>query len=154
LEGGEKMYLGKLEIGKVIRRLRMERQLSIEDVAKLIDEDVEFIHELEDGMYSDISLDILCYLADTFNTEPYELMFEIEKENIEYIKRIKTFKRNKYKLRKQKDKQRKLVLQKKKTHNFKNKLTKHPFKRKINTIENGPTTSILALRRKHNVYLN
>ncbi|MDM5330235.1 helix-turn-helix domain-containing protein [Neobacillus sp. CF12] len=42
------MYLGKLEHGKVIRRLRMERNLTIEEVAELTGKDPKFIRELED----------------------------------------------------------------------------------------------------------
>ena len=141
------MYLGKFEIGKVIHRLRIQRQLSIEDVAELIDEDVKFIRELEAGMYPDIGLGIFFYLAKVFKMEASELISEIYKENIDYLNRIN----NKYELTKQRDKQRKLVLQKKKTHNFKNKLTKHPSKAKINTIENGPTTSILNHCRRYDI---
>src|SRR4051812_6130510 len=141
------MYLGKFEYGKVIHRLRIERQLSIEDVAELIDEEVQSIRELEAGMYPDIGLGILFCLAKAFKMEAFELISEIDKENIDYFNRIN----NKYELMKQRDKQRKLLLQKKKTHNFKNKLTKHPFKAKINTIENGPTTSIRKLCIKYDI---
>ena len=71
------MYLGKLEHGKVIRRLRMERQLSIEDVAELVDEDVKFIQELEAEMYPDITIGIYYCLAKVFEMEPHELFREI-----------------------------------------------------------------------------
>ena len=83
------MYLGKFEIGKVIHRLRIERQLSIEDVAEFIDEDVEFIQELEANMYPDIGLGVFFYLAKAFKMEASELTREIEKENIDYFNRIK-----------------------------------------------------------------
>ncbi|MEH7179396.1 helix-turn-helix domain-containing protein [Neobacillus vireti] len=141
------MDLGEFETGKVIQRLRIERQLSIEDVAELIDEDVEFIRELEANMYPDIGLGVFFYLAKVFKMEASELIDEIHKENIDYFNRVN----KKYELAKQRDKQRKLVLQKKKTHNFKNKITKHPFKAKINTIENGPTTSIRKLCIKYDI---
>ena len=82
------MYLGNFEFGRVIHRLRIERQLSIEDVAEFIDEDVKFIQELEAGMYPDIGLGIFFYLAKAFKMEASELISEIYKENIDYFYRI------------------------------------------------------------------
>ncbi|MEH7272318.1 helix-turn-helix transcriptional regulator [Neobacillus vireti] len=79
------MDLGEFETGKVIQRLRIERQLSIEDVAELIDEDVEFIRELEANMYPDIGLGVFFYLAKVFKMEASELIDEIHKENIDYL---------------------------------------------------------------------
>jgi transcriptional regulator with XRE-family HTH domain len=151
LKGGIKLYLGKLEHGKVIRRLRMERNLTIEEVAELIDEDVKFLRDLENEMYPDIEIGIFYYLAQTFGMKLHELYIEIEKENIDYLNRRWEYERNKYPLTKQRDKQRKLVLQKKISHNFKNKHTKHPLKKKINTIENEPTSSILKFCHSYNI---
>lgn len=145
------MYLGKLEHGKVIRRLRMERNLTIEEVAELIDEDVKFLRDLENEMYPDIEIGILYFLAKTFGMTLTELYNEIEKENIDYINRMWEYERNKYPLIKQRDKQRKLVLQKKISHNFKNKHTKHPLKKKFNTIENEPTSSIMNICRNYKI---
>lgn len=145
------MYLGKLEHGKVIRRLRMERNLTIEEVAEIIDEDVKFLQDLENEMYPDIEIGIFYYLAKTFGMTLPELYFEIEKENIDYFNRRWEYERNKYPLTKQRDKQRKLVLQKKISHNFKSKHTKHPLKKKINTIENEPTSSIMNFSRSYKI---
>ncbi|MDR7078891.1 transcriptional regulator with XRE-family HTH domain [Neobacillus niacini] len=146
------MYLGKLEHGKVIRRLRMERQLSIEDVAELIDEDVKFIQELEEEMYPDITIGIYYRLAKVFEMEPHELVKEISLENIDYVNRILTYRRSRYKEIKQRDTQRKLVLQKKITHNFKNKRTKLHFKNKIITTNNRPTTLIKELNKVYEIF--
>lgn len=145
------MYLGKFEHGKVIRRLRMERQLSIEDVAELIDEDPKFLRELEAEMYPDIQFGIFFYLARAFKMNPTALFAEIEKDNIDFLNRNQLYKRNKYELTKQRDKQRNLVLQKKRSHKFKNKHSKHQLKKKINIIENKPTASIISLRNRYNM---
>jgi transcriptional regulator with XRE-family HTH domain len=145
------MYLGKLEHGKVIRRLRMERQLSIENVAELTGVDPKFIRELEDEMYPDIEIGIFYCLALVFKMKLHELYIEIEKDNIDYFNKRSTYRRNKYNLTKQREKQRKFVLQKKISHNFKNKHTKQPLKKKTNTIENGPTASILKLCARYDL---
>jgi transcriptional regulator with XRE-family HTH domain len=125
------MYLGKFEHGKVIRRLRMERQLSIEDLAELIGEDPKFIRELEAEMYPDLELGPFFYLAKAFKMRPHELTTEIEKENIDFLNRVWTYRGSKNEVMTQRDKQRRKVFQKEITHNFKNKHTKHPFKKKI-----------------------
>jgi transcriptional regulator with XRE-family HTH domain len=151
LEGGKKMYLGKLEHGKVIRRLRMERQLSIEDVAELIDVDVKFLRALEEEKYPDIEIGIFYYLAQIFEMTLPEILIEIHKENIDYFNRISKYPRGNIKLTKQRDKQRNFVLQKKVSHNFKNKLPKHQPKKNTNTIEYKPTTSILNLCYKYDI---
>jgi transcriptional regulator with XRE-family HTH domain len=130
------MYLGKLEHGKVIRRLRIERQLSIEDVAEIIGKDPKFIRELEEEMYPDIEFGIFYFLARAFEMKLHEIYIEIEKENIDYFNRVWTHRGSSNKVMTQRDKQRKIVLQKKISHNFKNKHTKHHFKNKINTILN------------------
>jgi transcriptional regulator with XRE-family HTH domain len=145
------MYLGKLEHGKVIRRLRMERQLSIEDVAELIDEDPKFLRELEEEMYPDIEFGIFFYLARAFEMEPSALVIEIEKDNIDFLNRSQIYQRNKYELTKQRDKQRNLVLQKKRSHNFKNKRSKHQSNKKININENKPTASIINLCKRYDI---
>lgn len=146
------MYLGNLEHGKVIRRLRIERHLSIEDVAELIDEDVEFIKELEDEMHPDIPIGIFYILAQAFEMDVYDLLKEISIENRDYINRITTHRGSKIKIMLQRDKQRKRSLQKKITHNFKNKQTKQPLKRKIANIEKNPTTSIKKLNQICEIY--
>jgi transcriptional regulator with XRE-family HTH domain len=145
------MYLGKFEHGKVIRRLRMERQLSIEDVAELIDVDPKFIRELEEEMYPDIEVGIFFYLAKAFKMEPSDLIVEIEKDNIDFLNRSQLYERNKYELTKQRDKQRNLVLQKKRSHNFKNKHSKHQSNKKINIIENKPTAPIINLCKSYGI---
>ncbi|MCM3691801.1 helix-turn-helix domain-containing protein [Neobacillus niacini] len=145
------MYLGKLEHGKVIRRLRMERQLSIEDVAELIDEDPKFLRELEEEMYPDIEFGIFFYLARAFEMKPSALIIEIEKDNIDFLNRSQIYQRNKYELTKQRDKQRNLVLQKKRSHNFKNKHPKHQSNKKININENKPTASIINLCKRYEI---
>jgi transcriptional regulator with XRE-family HTH domain len=139
------MYLGKLDHGKVMRRLRMERNLTIEEVAEHIDVDVKFLRELEEEMYPDIEIGIFYYLAKEFGMTLPEIYIEIEKENIDYFNRLSTYLPSKGKFTEQRDKHRKLALQKKISHNFKNKHSKHHLKKKISTIENQPITSILKL---------
>lgn len=145
------MYLGKFDFGKVIRRLRMERELSIESIAELIDEDPKFLRELEEGIYPDIELGIFFYLARALKMKPSELIIEIEKANIDFLNRSQIYERNKYELTKQRDKQRNLVLQKKRSHNFKNKHSKHQSNKKINIIQNKPTASIINLCNRYDI---
>ncbi|MFP7297200.1 helix-turn-helix domain-containing protein [Neobacillus niacini] len=145
------MYLGKLEHGKVIRRLRMERQLSIEDVAERIDIEVKFLRALEEEKYPDIEIGIFYYLAKIFGMKFADLYTEIEKENIDYFSRISEYPRGNIKLTKRRDTQRNLVLQKKVSYNFKNKLPKRQLKKNKNTIKNKPTASILNVCIKYDI---
>jgi transcriptional regulator with XRE-family HTH domain len=146
------MYLGKLEQGKVIRRLRMERHLSIEDLAELVGEDPKFIRELEEEMYPDIEIGIIDDIGQAFGMKLYEICTEIEKENFDFLNRRRTHRGSGFDVLKKRDKQRKIIFQKKITHNFKNKHTKQPFKKKITAADNGATTSIRKISEAYDIF--
>jgi transcriptional regulator with XRE-family HTH domain len=146
------VYLGKLEQGKVIRRLRMERHLSIEDLAELVGEDPKFIRELEEEMYPDIEIGIIYYIGNAFGMRLSEIYAEIEKENIDYFNRSWTHRGSRFVVMTQRDKQRKIILQQKITHNFKNKHTKHPFKKKITAVDKRATTPTRAINEAYDTF--
>ncbi|WP_342433075.1 helix-turn-helix transcriptional regulator [Neobacillus sp. FSL H8-0543] len=71
----------KVKIGKVIRRLRLERGLSLEEVALHCDEDSNFIREIEVEKHQDLGLTTLYLIAKKFDMKLWELFKEIEEDN-------------------------------------------------------------------------
>jgi transcriptional regulator with XRE-family HTH domain len=124
------MYYGKHEIGKVIRRLRIEKQLSLEKLAENCGVDSKFITEVEEELHPDLDMKIFFHIAFSFNMRPSELLNEIEQENKDYYRRLMENERDYSKIFKYRRRRKELAFQKEITHNFKNKHSKQPHKMK------------------------
>ncbi|WP_419955607.1 helix-turn-helix domain-containing protein [Neobacillus niacini] len=116
------MYYGKFELGKIIRRLRIERQLTIEQVAEYCGVDTKYINQLEEGLHPDMDLFLFYRIASLFNMKPSALINEISKENEDHLRRMWEERSNHlFTIVEQRQRRKKQDLQKKITHNFKNK---------------------------------
>lgn len=123
------MYYGKYEMGKVIRRLRIEKQLSLEEVAEHCGVDSKYIKEVEEDLHPEIDLTTIWDIAISFNMKAAELIMEIDQENEDYYRRIRERRGNRKKLFDRR-RQIKLALRKEITNNFKNKHSIHQLKMK------------------------
>jgi transcriptional regulator with XRE-family HTH domain len=119
------MYYGRYELGKVIRRLRIEKQLSLEKVAEHCGVDSKYISEVEENLHPEINIGTIWNIAISFNMKPSDLMEEIEKENEDYYRRIWESQSDHSRIFQYRRRRKKLALQKKITHNFKNKHSIH-----------------------------
>ena len=118
------MYYGKHEIGKVIRRLRIKKQLSLEEVAEYCGVDSKYLNEVEEDLHPDIDIILVFQIAISFNMRPSELMKEIEQDNKDYYRRLLENHSDYTKIFNYRRRHKKLSLQKEITHNFKNKHSK------------------------------
>jgi transcriptional regulator with XRE-family HTH domain len=123
------MYYGKFEIGKVIRRLRLEKQISLEKVAEHCGVDIKYMSEIEENLHPELNMRTICDIAISFNMRPSDLMEEIEKENADYYRRMGEDQSNRRKIYQHRRRRKKLTLQKE-THNFKKKHSIHQSKMK------------------------
>jgi hypothetical protein len=103
-------------------------------------------------MYPDIEIGIIYYIGNAFGMRLSEIYAEIEKENIDYFNRSWTHRGSRFVVMTQRDKQRKIILQQKITHNFKNKHTKHPFKKKITAVDKRATTPTRAINEAYDTF--
>jgi transcriptional regulator with XRE-family HTH domain len=124
------MYYGKHEIGKVIQRLRIEKQLTLEEVAEHCGIDSKYLNEVEKDLHPDIDIITVFHIAFSFNMRPSELMKEFEQENKDYYRRLLEKRSDYIKIFSYRKRHKKLSYQKEITHNFKNKHSKHPHKMK------------------------
>ncbi|WP_218008381.1 helix-turn-helix domain-containing protein [Neobacillus niacini] len=116
-------------MGEVIRRLRIEKQLTIEQVAEHCGVKNKYIIQLEEDLHSDIEFTLLWYIASIFDMKPHELFKEIDKGNEDFYRRMREErKKHLFTITEQRRRRKKLDLQKKITHNFKNKHNTHQLK--------------------------
>lgn len=79
----------KVKFGITLKRLRIERQLSIEEVASHFGKSPQYISDLEKDLYPDEPIGIYFFIAELYGLQFQELPVEVEKDNKEVLKKIK-----------------------------------------------------------------
>lgn len=70
-----------LTIGKQIRKRRKELKMSVDELAKRLGKDRSTIYRYENGNIENLSLELLCPLADALETTPQALLSTIVTSN-------------------------------------------------------------------------
>lgn len=73
-------------IGNMIHQIRVEKNLTVEELAKKLNMSVEFVNDIENGIF-DAELLKVIELCDFFNISIYEVLNKKNENKINYIDR-------------------------------------------------------------------
>ena len=73
-------------IGNMIHQIRVEKNLTVEELAKKLNMSVEFVNDIENGIF-DAELLKVIELCDFFNISIYEVLNKKNENKIHYIDR-------------------------------------------------------------------
>ena len=71
-------------IGNMIHQIRVEKNLTVEELAKKLNTSVEFVNDIESGIF-DAELLKVIELCDFFNISIYEVLNKKNENKINYI---------------------------------------------------------------------